>query len=102
MGQLGIPQEKLREIHNYEDNPRFSPLERLVLRYVEQTSLERRTSDETERALRQHFGDAQRVELALIVGLWNMTNRLFNTLRVDPEPFVEEEHKQLMRSTFGK
>lgn len=68
---------------------------------MEETSLERRTTDETETALRRHFSDAERVELALIVGLWNMTNRLFNTLRVDLEPFVDSGHQQLMRSTFS-
>jgi alkylhydroperoxidase family enzyme len=72
-----------------------------VLRYVEETSLERKTSDETEEELRQHFNDTERVELALIVGLWNMTNRLFNTLRVDLEPFVDKHHEELMRSTFN-
>ncbi|CAN5640636.1 hypothetical protein BH20ACT11_BH20ACT11_07180 [soil metagenome] len=72
-----------------------------MLRYVEETSLERKTSDETEEELRQHFNDAERVELALIVGLWNMTNRLFNTLRVDLEPFVDKHHEELMRSTFN-
>ena len=102
MGQLGISEEKLREIHNFRDNPLFSPMEQLVLRYVEEASLERKTSDETENALRQHFNDAERVELALIVGLWNMTNRLFNTLRVDPEPFVESVHKELMYGTFRR
>jgi alkylhydroperoxidase family enzyme len=68
---------------------------------VEETSLERKTSDETEEELRQHFNDTERVELALIVGLWNMTNRLFNTLRVDLEPFVDKHHEELMRSTFN-
>ncbi|CAN5154941.1 hypothetical protein BH24ACT16_BH24ACT16_12390 [soil metagenome] len=72
-----------------------------MLRYVEETSLERKTSDETEEELRQHFNDTERVELALIVGLWNMTNRLFNTLRVDLEPFVDKHHEELMRSTFN-
>ena len=99
---MGIPQEKLAEIHNYENNPLFTPLEQLVLRYVEEASLERSTADETETALRQHFGDSERVELALIVGLWNMTNRLFNTLRVAPEPFVDEGHKEMMYGTFNR
>ncbi|MDN5697674.1 MAG: hypothetical protein L0G70_06805 [Rubrobacter sp.] len=73
-----------------------------MLRYVEQTSLERRTDDRIESALRQSFSDAQRVELALIVGLWNMTNRLFNTLRVETEPFVEKHHEELMRQNFTR
>lgn len=102
LGQMGIPEEKLREIHNYEGNSLYTPVEQLVLRYVEETSLTRNTSDETENALREHFNDAERVELALIVGLWNMTNRLFNTLRVDPEPFVESVHKEAMYGTFRR
>lgn len=69
---------------------------------MEETSLERKTTDETETALRQHFDDAERVELALIVGLWNMTNRLFNSLRVELEPFVEKGHEELMRGTFSE
>lgn len=55
-----------------------------------------------EEELKKNFNDAERVELALIVGLWNMTNRIFNTLRVDPETFVDPAHTELMYSTFGK
>lgn len=97
---MGISEEKVRNIHDYEDNSLFSPVEQLVLRYVEQLTLERKTDDEVEARLRRHFNDEERVELALIGGLWNMTNRLFNTLRVDPEPFVEQTHKELMRNAF--
>ncbi len=97
---MGIGEEKVRDIHDYEGNSLFSPVEQLVLRYVEQLTLERRTDDEIEAQLRQHFNDEERVELALIGGLWNMTNRLFNTLRVDPEPFVEQTHRELMKDTF--
>lgn len=89
-------------LHDYKGNALFTPLEQLVLRYVEEASLERRTSDEIENELGKHFNHAERVELALIVGLWNMTNRVFNTLRVDPEPFVDPKDKELMYSTFGR
>ncbi|MGH3088176.1 MAG: hypothetical protein ACRDSJ_12760 [Rubrobacteraceae bacterium] len=51
--------------------------------------------------LKERFDDTERVELALIGGLWNMTNRLFNTLEVDLEPLVEESHKKLMYDAFG-
>ena len=71
-----------------------------MLRYVEELTLKSRTSDEIEAELVEHFDEAERVELALIGGLWNMTNRLFNTLRVDLEPFVEKHHEALMKSTF--
>ncbi len=31
-----------------------------------------------------------------------MTNRLFNSLGVELEPFVEATHRELMYGTFGK
>ena len=95
---MGISEEKVRNLHDYEGNDDlFSPLEQLVLRYMEQLTLERHTDPEIEAHLKQHFDDRERVELALIGGLWNMTNRLFNTLGVQLEPFVQATHRQMMK-----
>ncbi len=99
---MEISEEKVRSLHDYRGNELFSPTEQLVLEYVEQLTLERRTSPEIEARLKEHFDDQERVELALIGGLWNMTNRLFNSLGVELEPFVEDGHQQLMKSTFTK
>lgn len=62
--------------------------------------MERKTNPGMQARLKERFDDTERVELALIGGLWNMTNRLFNTLEVEVEPFVEEDHKKLMYDTF--
>lgn len=99
---MGIGEEKVRNLHNYEGNDLFSPTEQLVLKYMEQLTLERRTDPEIEAQLKQHFDDQERVELALIGGLWNMTNRLFNSLGLELEPFVEATHRELMKSTFAR
>ena len=99
---MGISEEKVRNLHSYRGSELFSLVEQLVLEYMEQITLERRTDPAIEARLRQHFDDAERVELALIGGLWNMTNRLFNSLGVELEPFVEATHRELMRSTFAK
>ena len=99
---MGIDEEKVRNLHNYEGNDLFSPVERLVLKYMEQITLERRTDPEVEAQLKRRFNDQERVELALIGGLWNMTNRLFNSLGLELEPFVEATHRDLMKSTFAK
>jgi alkylhydroperoxidase family enzyme len=99
---MGIGEEKVRNLHNYEGNDLFSPTEQLVLKYMEQLTLERRTDPEIEAQLKQHFDDRERVELALIGGLWNMTNRLFNSLGLELEPFVEATHRELMKSTFAR
>ena len=99
---MGISEEKVRNLHDYKGNDLFSPIEQLVLEYMEQITLERRTDPEIEARLKQHFDDQERVELALIGGLWNMTNRLFNSLGLELEPFVEATHRELMKSTFAK
>ena len=99
---MGISEEKVRNLHDYRGNDLFGPVEQLVLEYMEQITLERRTDPVIEARLKQHFKDEERVELALIGGLWNMTNRLFNSLGVELEPFVEETHRELMKSTFAK
>ena len=99
---MGISEEKVRNLHSYKGNDLFSPVEQLVLEYMEQITLERRTDPEIEAQLKRHFDNQERVELALIGGLWNMTNRLFNSLGVELEPFVEATHRELMKSTFEK
>ena len=99
---MGISEEKVRNLHDYKGNDLFSPVEQLVLEYMEQITLERRTDPGIEARLKQHFDNGERVELALIGGLWNMTNRLFNSLGVELEPFVEATHRELMKSTFEK
>ncbi len=99
---MGIDEEKVRNLHDYKGNELFSPIEQLVLEYMEQITLERRTDPAIEARLKEWFNDQERVELALIGGLWNMTNRLFNSLGVDLEPFVEATHRELMQSTFEK
>lgn len=99
---MGIDEEKVRSLHDYKGNELFSPIEQLVLEYMEQITLERRTDPVIETRLKERFNDQERVELALIGGLWNMTNRLFNSLGVELEPFVEATHRELMQSTFEK
>lgn len=99
---MGIDEEKVRSLHDYKGNELFSPIEQLVLEYMEQITLERRTDPVIEARLKDRFNDQERVELALIGGLWNMTNRLFNSLGVELEPFVEATHRELMKSTFEK
>ncbi len=99
---MGIDEEKVRNLHDYKGNELFSSIEQLVLEYMQQITLERRTDPVIEARLKERFNDQERVELALIGGLWNMTNRLFNSLGVDLEPFVETTDRELMQSTFEK
>lgn len=68
--ESGIAEEQLRELSNYEQSEAFSPLEKLVLRYAEAMTgtpavVPRNLFD----ALREHFDEAQMVELTFAIAL---------------------------------
>jgi len=68
------------------DFGRFAEAEQLALRYAEKiTRTPSETSDEDVAALRNFFNDTQIVDLHLLVGLANLTNRLTAPLGLELE-----------------
>jgi len=66
----------------------FSPAERVALVLAEAaTGLPHDVSDELFDCLRQHYSDAQIVELSYIVALENFRSRFNRTLRVEAQGF---------------
>jgi alkylhydroperoxidase family enzyme len=73
---------------NYEG---FSPKEQAALRFAEKLTRESRNiSDADIAALRQHFSEAGIVDLDLLIGLANLTNRFTDPLGAEVE-FPEEK-----------
>lgn len=64
----------------------YDEKERLIVEYA--TTLTRDTdgvTDEMLERMKQHFTDAELVNLTLVVGLYNLTGRFLKALRVDVE-----------------
>ena len=74
------------------DNPRapalslvLGPVERVVIQYAAQMTLDVKVSDEVFAALKQHFDTTQIVELTSAIATYNMVARFLVALGVSPE-----------------
>ena len=65
--------------------PALEKLDRLVIRYAVQMTLDVKVSDELFDTLRQHFDTTQIVELTSAIATYNMVARFLVALQVTPE-----------------
>jgi alkylhydroperoxidase family enzyme len=80
---LGISEEKLLALLEWEDSPLFDETERLVLEYADSMTITGRdVSDELFGRLRQRFDDDTIVELSEIVAWENASSKFNRALRV--------------------
>lgn len=81
--KAGVTEEELRALEAEKDEV-FSPDERAAIAYARE--LTRTAHAETTRAeLRAHYNDEQIVEITLVIGISNLTNRFNNGLGILPE-----------------
>ena len=79
------------EALNSGDYAAFSPAEQAALKFAEKLTRElRNISDADITALKQHFSEEQVLDLDVLVGLINLTNRLTDPLGAELE-FPEEK-----------
>jgi 4-carboxymuconolactone decarboxylase len=83
--QVGMPKDKIEALKAGSASPVFSEIENLVLRFTEETVLNRKVSDETFAAASKHFPHEVLVELAIAAGCYMMVSIFLNTFEVDIE-----------------
>ena len=89
----GGTQAQLDALHAFvQANPRGVPaepaldeVERLVVRYAAQMTLDVKVADEVFDALRRHFDETQIVELTSAIATYNMVARFLVALQITPE-----------------
>lgn len=85
----GIPERQIRELPIYRDSDAFDDLERLVIDYAAAMS---RTPAEVEEGLvaqlREHFDDAQLVELTNVIAIENFRARFNHALGLEVQGFA--------------
>jgi alkylhydroperoxidase family enzyme len=81
--KIGITDQQLQEINNYESSSSFSPVEKLVLKYAEELTRTAKTSEPLIQDLKKHLSEEQLVELNLTVGTANLTNRFNMSFMTD-------------------
>ena len=88
--KAGVTEEQIRDFHDYRESTAFSPEEKLVIEYAEEmTKTPVNVTDELVARLREHFDEAQIVELTTAIAIENLRARFNNALEIPPAGFSE-------------
>ena len=88
--EAGISEEQIRELSAHERSAAFSPLERLVISYaVEMTKTPVEVPDALFATLREHFDEAQLVELTAAIAWENYRARFNHVFSIEAQGFSE-------------
>jgi alkylhydroperoxidase family enzyme len=84
--EAGASPEKIDALAEFRTSELFSPAEKVALELADAaTGLPHDVSDELFERLREHYSDAEIVELAYIVALENFRSRFNRSLRIEAQ-----------------
>jgi alkylhydroperoxidase family enzyme len=84
----GVPSEALADLGRYRESPHFTARERAALEFCERiTRDDLEVSDACRARLREHFSDAEVVELTFIVGYQTFASKFAKAFRIAPQGF---------------
>jgi AhpD family alkylhydroperoxidase len=87
----GVPERQLRELPRHRTSHAFSPVERVVVEYaVAMTRTPAEVDGELFARLREHFDDAQLVELTNVIAVENLRARFNHALDLEPQNYSED------------
>ena len=84
----GVPAEKLTDVLTYRESPHFDERERAAMEFCERTIRDDLDmSDECLMRLREHFSQAEIVELTFIIGYQTFASKFSKALKLAPQGF---------------
>jgi alkylhydroperoxidase family enzyme len=87
----GVDGRKVRDLPRWRESTLYTAQERAVLAYAEAATVTPpEVTEEVTLALREHFDDAQIVELAMLVALENLRSRFNTGVGLTSQGFKEE------------
>ena len=86
--QAGASDDKIRQVPTWRESSLFSPVERDALEYAERMTITgEKVTEELFARLRDHFSEAQIVELTAVVALENFRSKFNPTLGIEAQGF---------------
>src|SRR5215475_722464 len=86
--KTGVPAEALADIARYRESPHFTARERVALEFCERiTRDDLEVSDGFRACLREHFSEAEVVELTFIVGYQTFASKFAKAFQLAPQGF---------------
>src|SRR5262245_14017747 len=87
--RIGVAPEKLAEILSFRESPRFSERERAALQYCERiTRDDQAMTEECLARVREHFTEAEIVELTFTIGFQTFVSKFAKAWRLLPQGFT--------------
>jgi alkylhydroperoxidase family enzyme len=83
--QVGVTEEQIEAVKQGPDSPVFNDLERAVLQYTEEVTLNVKSTDETFNKVAKHLSHREIVELTLTIGFYNLVARFLENTEVEIE-----------------
>jgi alkylhydroperoxidase family enzyme len=84
----GVPAEALADIGRYRESRQFTDRERTALEFCERiTRDDLEVSDGCHAHLREHFSEAEIVELTFIIGYQTFASKFAKAFRIEPQGF---------------
>ena len=84
----GVPPEKLADVLRYRESPHFSVRERTALQFCERiTRDDLEVSEECLAQVREHFTEAEIVELTFIIGFQTFASKFAKAWRLAPQGY---------------
>jgi hypothetical protein len=85
---VGLTDQQISAIENWQNASCFSDVERLVLKFTEEVNANVKASRETLEGLKRHLSPGEIIELLIIIGHWRQTASILETPEVDLEEFA--------------
>jgi 4-carboxymuconolactone decarboxylase len=84
----GVPPEKLADVLTYRESPHFSERERAALQFCERiTRDDLEVSEDCLAQVREHFTEAEIVELTFIIGFQTFASKFAKAWRLAPQGY---------------
>ena len=86
--KVGVPAEKLADVLTYRESPHYSERERAALQFCERiTRDDLEVSEECLAQVREHFTEAEIVELTFIIGFQTFASKFAKAWRLAPKGY---------------
>jgi len=84
--EAGVTNDQINELSTWATSKKFSAIERAVLQYTDEVTLNVKVSDSTFANLKRFFDDPAIVKLTATIGYYGMVCRVLVALQIELEP----------------
>ncbi|MDE0815870.1 MAG: hypothetical protein OSB46_18180 [Alphaproteobacteria bacterium] len=81
----GIIKDEIDQLTSWRNSNLYSPRDKALLAYVEESSQNVQVPDDVFEALRQEYGGHEVVEITVLIGAYHMVARFLEALQIDLE-----------------